>query len=133
SPTGEINRSLLFAETHLTKTTNDPESTSAPDVKILVAADPDAQKDINNDAVAQEPDESAMPASSCFIKNFRGKTIAIGSYNTTAPPKEHTYSVVVEEIFDRDAELYDEEGKLGDVMIGQVINWPKPSVKPFQQ
>ncbi|MCL7032409.1 hypothetical protein MKW94_006572 [Papaver nudicaule] len=135
SPTGEINRSLLFAETHLTKTTNDPESTSAPDVKIrkiieLVAADPDAQKDINNDAVAQEPDESDMPASSCFI---RGKTIAIGSYNTTAPPKEHTYSVVVEEIFDRDAELYDEKGKIGDVMIGQVINWPKPSVNPFRQ
>ncbi|MCL7034264.1 hypothetical protein MKW94_000578, partial [Papaver nudicaule] len=62
SPTGEINRSLLFAETHLTKTTNDPESTSAPDVKIrkiieLVAADPDAQKDINNDDVAQEWEE----------------------------------------------------------------------------
>ncbi|MCL7042095.1 hypothetical protein MKW94_016501 [Papaver nudicaule] len=81
----------------------------------------------------QAPDESTMPASSCFIKNFRGRTVALGSYNTTAPPMEHAYSVIVEEIFDKDAELYDEEGKLGDVMIGQVINWPKPSVKPFWQ
>ncbi|MCL7036716.1 hypothetical protein MKW94_012006 [Papaver nudicaule] len=35
SPIGEINRSLIFAETHLTKTANDPESTAAPDVKII--------------------------------------------------------------------------------------------------
>ncbi|MCL7033589.1 hypothetical protein MKW94_003685 [Papaver nudicaule] len=201
SPTGEINRPLIYAETHLTKTSNDPESTSAPDVKIrkileLVAADPDAQKDINNDVVAHvcgrdkkgyvrgiggglrktqmlasapsreilrnveqenksmrsdiellksqfgtlvercassssSSNRSIVPASSCFIKNFRGKTIAVGSYNTIAPPMEHTYIVIVEEMFDKDAELYDEEGKIGDVMIGQVINWPKPSVKPF--
>ncbi|KAI3871928.1 hypothetical protein MKX03_012582, partial [Papaver bracteatum] len=59
------------------------------------------------------PDDSNLPsASKCFIKNFRGKTIALGIYNNDAAPMKHVYSVSVEEIFNRDAELYDEDGTL---------------------
>ncbi|KAI3907386.1 hypothetical protein MKW98_010736 [Papaver atlanticum] len=207
SPTGEINRCVVFATTHVTKTINDPASTSASDVKIrkikeLVDADPKGQNDIDNDAIAktcgrdqkgyvrgmgggvtktqmrasalsretlrkvqqenrsmhsdidllqtqvgtlvqrcissssssnQAPDESNLPAASnCFIKNFRGRTIALGTFNNAAAPMEHAYSVSVEEILDRDAELYDEDGTLGDIMLGQVINWPKGSVQPYR-
>ncbi|RZC68213.1 hypothetical protein C5167_031470 [Papaver somniferum] len=78
------------------------------------------------------PDESNLPAASnCFIKNFRGRTIALGTFNNAATPMEHVY-ICVEEIFDRDAELYDEDGTLGDIMLGQVINWPKGSVHPYR-
>ncbi|KAI3957984.1 hypothetical protein MKW98_020626 [Papaver atlanticum] len=75
------------------------------------------------------PPASNLPAMSCFIKNFKGRTIALGSINTADPPMENVYSLVIEEIFDRDAELFDEDGKLGDVMIGGVINWPKACVE----
>ncbi|RZC63078.1 hypothetical protein C5167_024827 [Papaver somniferum] len=75
------------------------------------------------------PPASNLPAMSCFIKNFKGKTIALGSINTADPPMENVYSLVFEEVFDRDAELFDEDGKLGDVMIGGVINWPKACVE----
>ncbi|XP_026388858.1 uncharacterized protein LOC113283735 [Papaver somniferum] len=75
------------------------------------------------------PPASNLPASSCFIKNFKGRTIALGSINAADPPMEHVYSLSIEEIFDRDADLFDEDGKLGDVMIGGVINWPKACVQ----
>ncbi|KAI3915755.1 hypothetical protein MKW92_033184 [Papaver armeniacum] len=75
------------------------------------------------------PPGSNLPAMSCFIKNFKGRTIALGSINTAAPPMENVYSLVIDEIFDRDAELFDEDGKLGDVMIGGLINWPKACVE----
>ncbi|KAI3838700.1 hypothetical protein MKX03_035539 [Papaver bracteatum] len=71
----------------------------------------------------QAPDESNLPAASnCFIKNFRGRTIALGTFNNVAAPMEHAYSV----------KLYDEDGTLGDIMHGQVINWPKGSVQPYR-
>ncbi|KAI3846527.1 hypothetical protein MKX03_008209 [Papaver bracteatum] len=206
SPTGEVNRAVVFVETHVTKTLNNPESSSISDVKIrkikeLVDANPNGQKDIDNDAVAlicgrdsrghvrgmggglsrttmrasapiietlrkvqeenksmqseihllktqhgtrmqdvvstssnqsalQGPDESNVPASSCFMKNFKGRTIALGRFNTVDPAMEHVYSIIVEEIFDRDAELFDKVGKLGDIVIGGVINWPKACTKP---
>ncbi|XP_026423140.1 uncharacterized protein LOC113319057 isoform X2 [Papaver somniferum] len=213
SPTGEVNRAVLFVETHVTKTLNNPESSSISDVKLrkmkeLVDADPNGQKDIDNDAVTlicgrdrhghvrgmggglsrttmrasapiietlrkvrqenksmqseihlfktqhgtrmqdgistssnqsapQVPDEfnvpaisSNVPASLCFMKNFKGRTIALGRLNTADPAMEHVYSIIVEEIFDRDAELFDEDGKLGDIVIGGVINWPKACIKP---
>ncbi|XP_026457054.1 uncharacterized protein LOC113357808 [Papaver somniferum] len=72
---------------------------------------------------------SNLPTSSCFIKNFKGRTIALGSINAADPPMEHIYNLSIEEIFDRDADLFDEDGKLGDVMIGGVINWPKACVE----
>ncbi|KAI3967596.1 hypothetical protein MKW92_003471 [Papaver armeniacum] len=65
----------------------------------------------------QACDESDLPSSGCFIKNFEGRTIALGTYNTTAAPMEHVYSITVEEIFDKDAELYDEDGTFHDVML----------------
>ncbi|KAI3915758.1 hypothetical protein MKW92_033187 [Papaver armeniacum] len=74
--------------------------------------------------------ESNFPASSCFIRSFKRKIIAFGSFNTADPPLDHVYSVIVKEIYDRDAELFDEDGKLGDIMIGGVINWPKACVQP---
>ncbi|MCL7022471.1 hypothetical protein MKW94_027527, partial [Papaver nudicaule] len=57
SPTGEVNRSAVFLDTHVSKTMNDPESTSVSDIKLrlikeLVEANPDGQNDIENDAVA---------------------------------------------------------------------------------
>ncbi|KAI3851236.1 hypothetical protein MKX03_002224 [Papaver bracteatum] len=208
SPTGEINRCVVFAITHVTKTINDPTSTSASDVKIrkikeLVDADPKGQNDVDNDVIAktcgrdqkgnvqgmgggvtktqmrslassretlrkvqqesksmrsdidllqtqvgtlvqrcissssssnQAPDKSYLPAASkCFIKNFKGRTISLGIYNTGASLVENVYSVILEEIFDRDAELYDKDGTLGDIMLGEVINWLKASVKPYQE
>ncbi|MCL7050754.1 hypothetical protein MKW94_007431 [Papaver nudicaule] len=269
SPTGEVNRSAIFLDTHISKTINDPESSSPSDIKMrlikeLVEAYPDGQKDIENDAVAlvcgrdsrgyvrgmgggvsrtqvrlsatvvetlrkvqeenkrlqsdnqsllaqsgkhtqnhistpsnqsvsniqnrtstpsyesasQAPDASHSPApsclapsvcalparsrlaaptsnlrahsrlvplasnlsrmtplasnlaaSSCFIKNFKGRTIALGSFNIAEPPMEHVHSLIIEDIFDRDAELFDQDGKLGDIMIGGVINWPKACVQ----
>ncbi|KAI3855190.1 hypothetical protein MKW92_037926 [Papaver armeniacum] len=206
SPTGEVDRAVVFVETHVTKTLNNPESSSISDVKLrkikeLVDANPNGQKDIDNDAVAlicgrdahghvrgmggglsrttmrasapiaetlrkvwqenksmqseihllktqhgthmqdgvstssnqsapQGPDESNVPASSCFMKNFKGRTIALGRFNTVDPEMEHVYRVIVEEIYDRDAELFDKDGKLGDIVIGGVINWPKACIKP---
>ncbi|MCL7046031.1 hypothetical protein MKW94_024776, partial [Papaver nudicaule] len=252
SPTGEVPRSAIFLHTHVSKTMNDPESTSISDIKMrlikeLVEANPDSQNDIENDAVAlvcgrdtsghvrgmgggvsrtnvrasatvvetlrkvqqenkslqsdiqlliaesgkhtqnhtstpshqslpniqnrtstlsyqsasQAPDASDLsarsclaphsrlappasklparsrltplasnlPASSCFIKNFKGRTIALGSFNIAGPPMEHVYSLIIEDIFDRDAELFDKDGKLGDIMIDSVINWPKACVE----
>ncbi|XP_026457050.1 uncharacterized protein LOC113357805 [Papaver somniferum] len=74
------------------------------------------------------PPASNLAASSCFIKNFKGRTIALGSINTADPPMENVHSLIIEEIFDRNAELFDQDGKLGDIMIGGVINWPKACV-----
>ncbi|KAI3916514.1 hypothetical protein MKW92_007585 [Papaver armeniacum] len=76
---------------------------------------------------------SNLPANSCFIRNFKRRIIAFGNFNTADPPMEDVYSVIVKEIYDRDAELFDEDGKLGDIMIGDVINWPKACVKPCNQ
>ncbi|KAI3957983.1 hypothetical protein MKW98_020625, partial [Papaver atlanticum] len=75
------------------------------------------------------PPASNLHSSSCFIKNFKGRTIALGSFNAADPPVEHVYSLSIEEIFDRDADLFDRDGKLGDIMIGGVINWPKACVE----
>ncbi|KAI3876787.1 hypothetical protein MKX03_037454 [Papaver bracteatum] len=128
SPTGEINRCVVFATTHVTKTVNDHVK-----IKELVDDNPEGQNDIYNDAIAKVPDESKLPAASnCFIKNFIGRTIALGTFNNAASPMEHAYSVSVEEIFDRDAKLYDEDGTLGDIIFGKVINWPKGSVQPYR-
>ncbi|KAI3939493.1 hypothetical protein MKW92_013104 [Papaver armeniacum] len=77
--------------------------------------------------------ESSFPASSCFITNFKRRTIAFGSFDTADQAMEHVYGIVVKEIYDKEAELFDEDGKLGDVMIGGVINWPKACVKPCRQ
>ncbi|KAI3870182.1 hypothetical protein MKX03_025778, partial [Papaver bracteatum] len=134
SPTGEINRCVVFATTHVTKTINDLASTSASDVKIrkikeLVYANPEGQNDIDNDAISKS---NLSAASNCFIKNFRGRTITLGNFNNVVAPMEHAYSVSVEEIFDRDAELYDEDGTLSDIMLGQVINWSKGNVQPYR-
>ncbi|KAI3916508.1 hypothetical protein MKW92_007579 [Papaver armeniacum] len=74
--------------------------------------------------------ESNLPASSCFIRNFRRRVIGFGSFNTADSPSEHVCNVIVKEIYDRDAELFDEDGKLGDITIGGVINWPKACVMP---
>ncbi|KAI3863356.1 hypothetical protein MKX03_023296 [Papaver bracteatum] len=78
---------------------------------------------------ARAPPAANMHSSSCFIKNFKGRTIALGSFNAADPPMEHVYSLSIEEIFDRDADLFDRDGKLGDIMIGGVINWPKACVE----
>ncbi|KAI3898765.1 hypothetical protein MKW92_032185 [Papaver armeniacum] len=75
------------------------------------------------------PPACNLPATSCLIKNFKGRTIALGSINIADPPAEHVYSLIIEEIFDRNAELFDKDGKLGDIMIGGVINWPKACVE----
>ncbi|KAI3959285.1 hypothetical protein MKW98_018875 [Papaver atlanticum] len=75
------------------------------------------------------PPACNLPATSCLIKNFKGRTIALGSINTADPPAEHVYSLIIEEIFDRNAELFDKDGRLGDIMIGGVINWPKACVE----
>ncbi|XP_026388866.1 uncharacterized protein LOC113283742 isoform X1 [Papaver somniferum] len=75
------------------------------------------------------PPVSNLHSSSCFIKNFKGRTIALGSFNAADPPVEHVYSLSIKEIFDRDADLFDRDGKLGDIMIGGVINWPKACVE----
>ncbi|KAI3844999.1 hypothetical protein MKX03_014704 [Papaver bracteatum] len=74
----------------------------------------------------------ALDDSNCFIKNFRERTIDLGTFNNAAAPMEHAYSISVEEIFDIYTELYDEDGTLGDIMLGQVINWPKGSVQPYR-
>ncbi|XP_026457058.1 uncharacterized protein LOC113357811 isoform X1 [Papaver somniferum] len=78
---------------------------------------------------ARAPPVSNMHSNSCFINNFKGRTIALGSFNAADPPMEHAYSLSIEEIFDRDADLFDRDGKLGDIMIGGVINWPKACVE----
>ncbi|XP_026450366.1 uncharacterized protein LOC113350444 [Papaver somniferum] len=75
------------------------------------------------------PPACNLPATSCLIKNFKGRTIALGSINSADPPAEHVYSLIIEEIFDRNAELFDKDGRLGDIMIGSVINWPKACVE----
>ncbi|KAI3837919.1 hypothetical protein MKX03_019434 [Papaver bracteatum] len=175
SITGEINRFVVFATTHVTKTINDPASTSAYDVKIthmraLVLSRETLRKvqeenksmrsDIDllqtqvgalvqicissSSSSNRAPDESNLHVvSKGFIKNFKGRTIALGIYNTgglncfsPSHPKlpklaeafftyKHVYSVILEEIFDRYAKLYDEDGTLSDIMLGEVINWPK--------
>ncbi|MCL7033830.1 hypothetical protein MKW94_024066, partial [Papaver nudicaule] len=141
SPIGEVNRSAIFPDTHASKTTNDPESSSNSDASILPALSslvPDVSNLPARSSLAQ-PDmpatsplvapASKLPGSSCFIKNFKGRTVALGSFNTAEPPMEHVYSLIIEDIFDRDAELFDKDGKLGDIMIGGVINWPKACVE----
>ncbi|XP_026436531.1 uncharacterized protein LOC113334514 isoform X2 [Papaver somniferum] len=59
SPTGEINRCVVFATTHVTKTINDQMHPHPPlmlkirKIKELVDADPKGQNDIDNDAIAK--------------------------------------------------------------------------------
>ncbi|RZC55867.1 hypothetical protein C5167_014730 [Papaver somniferum] len=105
-------------------------ASQAPGVSNLPARSrlaPDVSNSLVRSCLA--PPASNLPASSCFIKNFKGKTIALGSINAADPPMEHVYSLSIEEIFDKNAELFDEDGKLGDITIGGVINWPKACVK----
>ncbi|KAI3897668.1 hypothetical protein MKW92_038454 [Papaver armeniacum] len=135
SPTDEINRCVVFATTHVTKTVNDPASTSASDVKIrkikeLVDANPEGFNDIDNDAISK-----ALLSPNCLLQRIASSKTSEGEpllWELTImffAPMEHAYSVCVEEIFDRGAELFDEDGTLGDIMLWQVINWPKGSVR----
>ncbi|RZC63076.1 hypothetical protein C5167_024822 [Papaver somniferum] len=101
----------------------------APDLSNLPVRTRLAPNGSNSPVLSRlAPPASSLPASSCFIKNFKGKTIALGSINTADPPMENVHSLIIEEIFDRNAELFDQDGKLGDILIGGVITWPKACV-----
>lgn len=40
--------------------------------------------------------------------------------------------MIIDEIFDKDAYLFDGDGKLRDIMLGDLINWPKVFVQDIR-
>lgn len=62
-----------------------------------------------------------------MLKNFK-KVVARGRVNKDAAPCVETYNIVVDEIFEKDEELYDRKVKFKDIMKGDLVNWPKSFV-----
>ncbi|KAF9601102.1 hypothetical protein IFM89_016289 [Coptis chinensis] len=75
----------------------------------------------------QDDSRNIRPQSTtCHLKSFITKTVvALGevcTYLTTLPS---SYNVRIDEILDDFAPLYEGDGRLGDIVLGDVITWPK--------
>ncbi|KAF9609284.1 hypothetical protein IFM89_015130 [Coptis chinensis] len=72
----------------------------------------------------------APPSTRCLLKNFRKRTVALGSVSNVIPSAD-SYNITIDDIFDYTTELYVGEGTFGDISIGDTITWPKPFVEPI--
>lgn len=50
--------------------------------------------------------------------------IAYGRLQGTESPEAGFYRIVLDEIVDGNVDLFDGERKLGDVILGDVLDWP---------
>ncbi|OVA17168.1 hypothetical protein BVC80_1305g8 [Macleaya cordata] len=72
---------------------------------------------------------SDLPSKNCLLRNLRKKIVALGRINTDAAPAVETYNIIVDAIYDNNEYLCDREEKFGDIMVGDLINWPKAFVE----
>ncbi|KAF9598450.1 hypothetical protein IFM89_027883 [Coptis chinensis] len=70
------------------------------------------------------------PSTQCLLKNFRKRTVALGSVSNDVPSTD-SYNITIDDIFDYTTELYVGEGTFGDISIGDTITWPMPFVEPI--
>ncbi|KAF9599220.1 hypothetical protein IFM89_036346 [Coptis chinensis] len=77
-----------------------------------------------------DEESHVMPYGRCLLKNFKRKSVALGSVSSDFTSSD-SYSITVDDIFDYTTELYIGEGTLGDVSIGDTIKWPKTFVEPI--
>ncbi|KAF9592199.1 hypothetical protein IFM89_012775 [Coptis chinensis] len=68
------------------------------------------------------------PFTRCLLKNFRKRTVALGSVSSDVISTD-SYSITIDDIFDCTAELYVGERTLADISIGDTIIWPKTFVE----
>lgn len=79
----------------------------------------------------RHPDQSIFPKT-YLLKDFKRKHVAFGRLNIDSPPNEDVCNMIIDEIFDKDAYLFDGDGKLRDIMLGDLINWPKVFVQDIR-
>ncbi|KAJ6800246.1 gamma-tubulin complex component 2 [Iris pallida] len=70
------------------------------------------------------PGQSNLPKT-YFLKDFKRKHIAFGRLNSDIPSKEDVYSIIVDQIFACNAYLFKGDRKFEDIILGDLINWPK--------
>lgn len=58
------------------------------------------------------------PSTCCLLKNFRKKSVELGNVRITLTTTEDLYSVTVDAIFDHATNLYEGEGSIGDIFVG---------------
>ncbi|KAI3938598.1 hypothetical protein MKW98_016103 [Papaver atlanticum] len=62
-------------------------------------------------------------AAGCVMRNLRKKTVALGRVNFCTSPDDENY--VIDKIIDEHMDLCVGDGKLGDIDLGEMIEWPK--------
>eukprot|EP00268_Persea_americana_P032723 TRINITY_DN3225_c0_g2_i6.p2 TRINITY_DN3225_c0_g2~~TRINITY_DN3225_c0_g2_i6.p2 ORF type:complete len:170 (-),score=28.80 TRINITY_DN3225_c0_g2_i6:227-736(-) len=63
--------------------------------------------------------------SSCKLQHMTKKNIiAYGRLKGTESPEADFYRIVLDEIVDGSVDLFNRERKLGDVILGDVLDWP---------
>ncbi|KAF9601086.1 hypothetical protein IFM89_016059 [Coptis chinensis] len=77
-----------------------------------------------------DEESDVMPFGRCLLKNFKRKSVALGSVSSDFTSAD-SYSITVDDIFDYTTELYIGERTLGDVSICNTIKWSKTFVEPI--
>ncbi|KAF9603419.1 hypothetical protein IFM89_036120 [Coptis chinensis] len=83
-------------------------------------------QEIQQSPVRDDSHNIRPQSTTCHLKSFITKTVvALGEICTylTTPPS--SYNVQIDEILDDFAPLYEGDGRLGDIVLGDVIAWPK--------
>ncbi|KAI3875543.1 hypothetical protein MKX03_027056 [Papaver bracteatum] len=67
-------------------------------------------------------------ATGCILRNLRKKVVVLGRVNFSTSPNDENYEVIIDVIVDEHMELCVGDGKLGYIVLGETIEWPKQYV-----
>ncbi|KAL5709542.1 hypothetical protein ACHQM5_020221 [Ranunculus cassubicifolius] len=69
------------------------------------------------------------PSSNCLLMNFKKKPVALGVVRWDETTNADLYRVRIDDIYDYETDLFEEDGKLGDISVCSTITWPKVLIK----
>ncbi|KAF9619724.1 hypothetical protein IFM89_009066 [Coptis chinensis] len=85
-----------------------------------------ASQEIQQSPVRGNSRDIRPQSTTCHLKSYITKTVvALGEVCTYLPTPPSSYKVRIDEILDDFAPLYEGDGRLGDIVLGDVIAWPK--------
>ncbi|KAI3872496.1 hypothetical protein MKX03_014596 [Papaver bracteatum] len=87
-----------------------------------------AERQDNNTSQPSTAPPLQNQATGCILRNLRKKVVALGRVNFSTSPNDENYEVIVDVIVDKHMELCVGDGKLGDIVLGEMIEWPKQYV-----
>ncbi|KAF9617457.1 hypothetical protein IFM89_036418 [Coptis chinensis] len=83
-------------------------------------------QEIQQSPVCADSRDIRPQSTTCHLKSFITKTVValreVCTYLTTPP---NSYNVQIDEILDDFAPLYERDGRLGDIVLGDIITWLK--------